>query len=145
MKMEGCGYEQSTTAMELELTLHQNLTEKYNNELTDDDEGYKGKGKGGKGYVRKVCNSEEDLKEQYLSKIKSEKKYLRFQQLDNETQLMICKIDVFSGFGNGNGFFVKLLEMFEEKSMELEEMKELEDEYVYVIDKLKEHAASYNR
>ena len=74
----------SLSAMELELKLHQSLIEKYKNELTDDDEGYKGKGKGGKGYVQKVYNSE-DLKEQYLSKIKSEKKYLRFQQLDNET------------------------------------------------------------
>ena len=137
VKMEGC-YEQSTTAMELELELHQNLVEKHKNELTDDDEGYKGKRKGGKGYVRKVCNSEEDLKEQYLSKIKSEKKYLRFLQLDNETQLMICKMDIFSGFGNGNGFFVKLLQMFEGKSMKLEEKKELEGEYVKAIDDLKE-------
>ena len=65
----------------------------------------------------------EDLKEQYLNKIKNEKKYLRFQQLDIETQLMICKIDGFSGFGNDNGFFDKLLEMFEGKSMELMEVK----------------------
>ena len=137
VKMEGC-YEQSTTAMELELKLHQNLVEKYKNELTDDDEGYKVKGKDGKGYVRKVCHSEEDLKEQYLSKIKSEEKYLRFQQLDNETQLMICKMNIFSGFGNGNGFFVKLLQMFEGKSMKLEEKKELEGEYVSVVDELVE-------
>ena len=73
VKMEGC-YEQLTTAMELELELHQNLVEKYKNELTDDAEGYKGKGKDGKGYMRKACNSEGDLKEQYLSKIKSEEK-----------------------------------------------------------------------
>ena len=36
---------------------------------------------------------------------------------------MICKINVFSGFGNDNGFFDKLLEMFEGKSMELMEVK----------------------
>ena len=129
VKMEG-SCEQQITAMELELKLHQNLLEKHKNEVTDDDdEGYKGKGKGGKGYVQKVCNSEEDLKEQYLSKIKNDKKYSRFQQLDNETQLMISKIDVFRGFGSGNGFFYKLLELFEGKSMELMEIKKLQGEY----------------
>ena len=136
VKMES-SCEQQITAMELELKLHQNLIEKYKNELTD-DEGYVGKGKGGKGYVQKVCNSEEDLKEQYLSKIKNDKKYSRFQQLDNETQLMISKIDVFRGFGSGNGFFDELLELFEGKSMELMEMKELESKYVKAIDELQE-------
>ena len=136
VKIEQSG-EQQITAMELELKLHQNLIEKYKNELTD-DEGYEGKGKGGKGYVQKVCNSEEDLKEQYLSKIKNDKKYSRFQQLDNETQLMISKIDVFRGLGSGNGFFDELLELFEGKSMELMEMKELESKYVKAIDELQE-------
>ena len=114
VKMEGC-YKQRITPMELELKLYQKLIEKYRNEQTDDDdddEGFKGKGKGGKGYIRKVCSTEEDLKEQYLSKIKSEKKRLRFQQLDHQTQLMISKIDACSGFRNGNDFFEKLLEMF---------------------------------
>ena len=143
-KLEG-SYEQQITAMKLELKLHQNLMEKCKNELTDDDEGYEGKGKGGKGYVQKVCNSEEDLKEHYLSKIKSEKKYLRFQQLDNETQLMISKIDVFRGFGGGNVFFDKLLELFEGKSMELLEMKELEDKYVKVINELMEQLKEKNQ
>ena len=136
VKIEQSG-EKQITAMELELKLHQNLIEKYKNELTD-DEGYEGKGKGGKGYVQKVCNSEKDLKEKYLSKIKNAKKYSRFQLLDNETQLMISKIDVFRGFGSGNGFFDELLELFEGKSMELMEMKELESKYVKAIDELQE-------
>ena len=139
VKMEG-SCEQQIIAMELELKLHQNLIEKYKNELTDNDKGYEGKGKGGKGYVQKVCNSEEDLKEQYLSKIESEKKYLRFQQLSNETQLMINKIDVFKGFGGGNGFFDKLLELFEGKNMEL-----IESEYVKVINQLMEQLEEKNQ
>ena len=143
VKMES-SCEQQITAMELELKLHQNLIEKHKKELTDDDESYEGKGKGGKGYVQKVCNSEEDLKEQYLSNIKSEKKYLRFQQLDNEIQLMICKINVFRGFGSGNGFFDKLLELFEWKSMELMEIKKLEGEYVEVINQLMEQLEEKN-
>ena len=49
------------------------------------------------------------LKELYLSKIKSEKKHLRFQQLDDVTQLMICKIDALRGSGNDHEFYDKLL------------------------------------
>ena len=128
-KMEGFN-EQKITAMELKLKLHQSCVEKYKNGLMEDNEGYEGKGKGGKSYVQKMCNSEEVLKEQHLSKIK---KYLRFQRLDNETQLMISKIDVFRGYGGGNGFFDKLLEFFEGKSMELMEMKEQECAYAKVI------------
>ena len=141
VKMEG-SYKQRITAMELELKLYQNLTEKYRNEQTDDDddEGFTGKGKGGKGYIQKVCNLEEDLKEQYLSKIKSEKKRLRFQQLDHQTQLMISKIDACRGFSNGNDFFEKLLEMFEGKSMEVEDLKqnvkEMEGEHSNILNEL---------
>ena len=142
VKMESC-YKQQITPMELELKLYQNLIEKYRNEQTDDDdddEGFKGKGKGGKGYIRKVCRSEEDLKEQYLSKIKSEKKRLRFQQLDHQTQLMISKIDACRGFRNGDDFFEKLLEMFEGKSMEVEDLKqnvkEKEEEHANVLNEL---------
>ena len=132
-KMEGF-YKQQITAMELELKLHQSCVKKYKNGLIDDDdEGFEGKGKGGKRYIRKMCNPEKGLKEQYMAKIKSEKKYLRFQQLDNKTQLMVSKIDVFRGYGGGNGFFDELLELFEGKSMELMEMKEEECEYVKVI------------
>ena len=141
VKMEGC-YKQQITPMELELKLYQKLIEKYRNEQTDDDddEGFKGKGKGGKGYIRKVCSTEEDLKEQYLSKIKSEKKRLKFQQLDHETQLMISKIDVFRGFGSGNDFFNKLFEVFKGKSMEVEDLrnkaKEIEGDHVNVLNEL---------
>ena len=45
-----------------------------------------------------------NLKEQYLSKIKTKKKRLRFQQLDNETQLMICKIDDLRETGSDKNF-----------------------------------------
>ena len=143
VKMEGC-YKQQITPMELELKLYQKLIEKYRNEQTDDDddddEGFKGKGKGGKGYIRKVCSTEEDLKEQYLSKIKSEKKRLRFQQLDHQTQLMISKIDACRGFRNGDDFFEKLLEMFEGKSMEVEDLKqnvkEMEGEHSNILNEL---------
>ena len=140
MKMEGC-YKQQITPMELELKLYQNLTEKYRNEQTDDDdEGFTGKGKGGKGYIQKVCNSEEDLKEQYLRKIKSAKKRLKFQQMDHETQLMISKIDVFRRFGSGNDFFNKLFELFEGKGIEVEDLKnkakEIEGDHVNVLNEL---------
>ena len=144
VKMEGC-YKQQITPMELELKLYQKLIEKYRNEQTDDDdddddEGFKGKGKGGKGYIRKVCSTEEDLKEQYLSKIKSEKKRLRFQQLDHQTQLMISKIDAYRGFRNGNDFFEKLFKMFEGKSMEVKDLKqnvnEMEGEYSNAFNEL---------
>ena len=132
-KMEGF-YKQQITAMELELKLHQSCVKKYKNGLiADDGNAFEGKGKGGKRYIRKMCNPEKGLKEQYLSKIKSEKKCLKFQQLDNETQLMISKIDVFRGFSTDNDFFDELLELFEGKSMELMEMKEQECEYVKVI------------
>lgn len=96
--------------------------------------------------MEKTYDLEEEqlmLKEQYLSKIKSEKKYLRFQQLDDETQLMICKIDALRESGIGDNFFGELLGMFERKSMGLEklkktveEMKELEEDYVMTINEL---------
>lgn len=138
VKMED-SYQQQITTMELEPKLHPDFIKKYKNELTDDDKGFKGQGMGGKRYVRKVSNLE-DLKEQYMSKIKSEKKHLSFQQLDDETRLMIRKIGVFMRFRNGNGFFTKLLEIFERKSIELEEKKELEGKYIKVVDELmKQH------
>ena len=87
-----------------------------------------------------MCSTEEDLKEQYLSKIKSEKKWLRFQQLDHQTQLMISKIDAYRGFRNGNDFFEKLFKMFEGKSMEVEDLKqnvnEMEGEYSNAFNEL---------
>ena len=144
-------YKQQIRDLEFELELQYKLIEKNNeikNKLIDDndDDELVGKGKGGKGYVEKMCNLEEEqlmLREQYLSKIKSEKKYLRFQQLDDETQLMICKIDALRESGIGNNFFGELLGMFERKSMELEklkktveEMKELEEDYAMTINKL---------
>ena len=56
---------------------------------------------------------------------------------------MICKIDGLRGSGNDDYFIDKLLETFEEKSMQLqrlketvEEMKQLEGEYVKTIDEL---------
>ena len=108
------------------------------------------KGKGGKGYVEKTFDLKDEevaFKEQYLSTIKSEKKYLRFQQLDDETQLMICKIDALRRSGYNSDFFDALLKMFEGKSMKLqklmktvEEMKESEAEYTQWINKLmKQH------
>ena len=147
LKMEE-SYKQQIRDLEFELELQYKLIEKNNdikNKLMDDDE-LEGKGKGGKGYVKKMCDLEEEqlmLKEQYLSKVKSEKKYLRFQQLDDETQLMICKIDALRESGIGNNFFGELLGMFERKSMQLEklkktveEMKELEEDYAMTINEL---------
>ena len=147
LKMEEC-YKQQIHDLEFELELQYKLIEK-NYDIKSklmgdgDDNELEGKGKGGKGYVKKMCNLEEEqliLKEQYLSKIKSEKKYLRFQQLDDETQLMICKIDALRESAIGNNFLDELLRMFERKSMELEklkktveEMKELEEEYAKTI------------
>ena len=56
---------------------------------------------------------------------------------------MICKIDGLRGSGNDDYFIDKLLETFEERSMQLqrlketmEEMKQLEGEYVKTIDEL---------
>ena len=56
---------------------------------------------------------------------------------------MICKIDGLRRSGNNDYFIVKLLETFEEKSMQLqrlketvEEMKQLEGEYAKTIDEL---------
>ena len=132
VKMED-SYKQQIT--ELEPKLHHDLIEKNKNELTDDDKSFKGKEMGEKRYVQKVSNFE-DLTEQLMNKIKNEKKHLTFQHLDDETRLMICKIGVFTRFRNGNGFFTKLLEMFERKSIELEERKELEGKYVKVLDEL---------
>ena len=91
------------------------------NELTNDEENfYEGKGKSGKEYVKKEYDlKQHTLKEQYLRKIRSdEKRYFRFLQLDDKTQLMICKIDGLRGSGNDDHFSDKLLETFEEKSMQ---------------------------
>ena len=105
-----------------------------------------GKGKGGKRYVKKTCHSEEEqqqlkLKEQYLSKIKNKKKYLRFQQLDDETQLVICKIDALRESGGDKSFYDKLLRILEGRSLKVtklkktvEKMKELEDNNARTID-----------
>ena len=142
---------QQSSDVEFELKLRHELIKKvYNDELMDDEDDYeeqdeeefkyKGKGKGGKGFVKKTCHLEEEeqqvkLKEQYLGKIKSEKKYLRFQQLDDLTQLMICKIDALRESGSDYNFYDKLLKLLEWKSMKLEdlkqtikEMKEIEDD-----------------
>ena len=143
---ESCKQQNSDVESELELQ-HKLTEEKHhdiNNELIN-DETYKGKGKGGKGYVKKLCNSKEpvDLKQQYLSKIKSEKKYLRFLQLDEDTKLMICKIDGLRGLGIDNNLCNVLLEMFEGKCVELErlkktveEMKELEYDHAKDMEEL---------
>ena len=118
-------------------------------DIDDDDEEEEyaiGKGKGGKRYMKKMCHLEEQqqqlkLKEQYLSKIKNKKKYLRFQQLDDETQLMICKIDALRESGGDKSFFDKLLRMLEGRSLKVtklkkvvEKMKELEDNNERTID-----------
>ena len=112
----------------------------------DDDYGYKGKRKGGKRFVKKTCHLEEEerqlkLREKYLNKIKTKKKRLRFQQLDDETQLMICKIDALRETGSDKNFFKKLLKMFEGKSLKVqrleetvEKMKEVDDNNAKTID-----------
>ena len=48
------------------------------------------------------------------------KRYLRFLQLNDKTQLMICKVDGLRGSGNNDYFIDKLLQTFEEKSMQLQ-------------------------
>ena len=149
MNMEEC-YKTQIDALESELKHQQKLNEEQSyakNELIDEEEEFEGKGKGGKSYIKKICNLEEEranLIDNYLSNIKSEKKYLRFKQLDEETQLMInCKINVFRGFGYHTEFFDKLLEMFEWNSTQLvklkktvDEMKQLKDDYSKTIDEL---------
>ena len=141
-------YKQQIRDLEYELELQYKLMENYDikNKRMDDEDELEGKGKGGKGYVKKMCSLEEEqliLKDQYLSKIKSENKYLRFHQMDEETQLMICKIDALRESGMGNNFYDELLRMFEEKSMELvklkttvKKMKELEGDFEKSIDEL---------
>ena len=141
-------YKQQIHDLEYELELQHKLMENYDikNKQMDDDDELEGKGKGGKGYVKKMCSLEEEqliLKEQYLSKIKSEKKYIRFHLMDEETQLMICKIDALRDSGIGNDFYDELFRMFEEKSTELvklkttvKKMKELEDDFEKTIDEL---------
>ena len=144
-------YKQQIAALELALKNQQNLIDKYyyiKNELTNDEENFfEGKGKGGKGYVKKGCDLQQfALKEQYLNKIRNdEKRRFRFLELDHKAQIIICKIDALRGPGSDNYFIDKLLEVFEEKSMQLqrqkkavEEMKEQEDEYVNTIDELME-------
>ena len=82
-KMEE-SYKQQIAALQLKLTSQQNLIDKYyyiKNELINDEENFfEGKGKGGKGYVKKHYDSKGlALKEQYLSKIKrDEKRRFRF-------------------------------------------------------------------
>ena len=139
-------YKQQIRDLEYELELQYKLMENYDKNKQMDDDQLEGKGKGGKGYVKKMCSLEEEqliLKDQYLSKIKSENKYLRFHQMDEETQLMICKIDALRESGMGNNFYDELLRMFEEKSMELvklkttvKKMKELEGDFEKTIDEL---------
>ena len=127
----------------------QNCIDKYyfiKNELINDEENFlEGKGKGGKGYVRKGCDLKQlALKQQYLSNIRSDdKRYFRFLQLDHNTQYMICKIDALRGSGCDDIFIDELLENIEGMSIQLErlketvkEMEELKDEYAKTIDKL---------
>ena len=64
--------------LELELQHQRNVIDKYyriKNELSNNEENFfDGKGKDGKGYVKKDCNSKQlAIKERYLNKIKSEK------------------------------------------------------------------------
>ena len=142
-------YKQQIAALELELINKQNRIDKYyfiKNELANDEENfYEGKGKGGKGYMRKGYDSKQHaLKEQYLRKIRNdEKRHFRFLQLDYKTQLMISRIDALRGSVNDDQFIDKLLETFEEKCMLLqslkgtvENMKQVEGEYVKTIDEL---------
>ena len=152
------------------------------NELTDDDEEecFKGKGKGGKRLIKKTCHLEKHvndlihdddyeeclkgkrkgwrrfvkrkshskekeqdlkLKEQYLSKLETKMNNLRFQELDEETQIMICKIDSLRVSGKDDSSIDTLLRMVEAKSLELqrykktvEKMKEAEADYTKTID-----------
>ena len=139
-------YKQQIAALELELIHKQNCIDKYyfiKNELTNDEENFlEGKGKGGKGYVRKGCDLKQlALKQQYLSNIRSDdKRYFRFLQLDHNTQYMICKIDALRGSGCDDIFIDELLENIEWMSIQLErlketvkEMEELKDEYAKLL------------
>ena len=120
-------YKQQIAALELALKNQQDLIDKYyyiKNELTNDEQNFfEGKGKGGKGYVKKGCDLQQfALKEQYLNKIRNdEKRRFRFLQLDHKAQIMICKIDTLRGPGSDNDFIDKLLEVFEETTAETEE------------------------
>lgn len=153
-------YEQQSSGLDFQLKLQHELIEKrvyvseaisfddYDDDDDDDEEEeyIMGKGKGGKRFVKKTCHLEEEqrqlkLKEQYLSKIKNKKRYLRFQRLDDETQLMICKIDALRESGGDKSFFDKLLRMLEGRSLKVEKlkktvekMKELEDNNAKTID-----------
>ena len=144
MKIEE-SYKQQIAALELELQHQRNVIDKYyhiKNELTTNEENFlEGKGKGGKGYIKKGCNLKQPaIKEQYLSKIQSEKGCLKFIQLDHQAQL---KIDTLREFVSDDNFVNKLMETFEEKSIQLQSLKEtvdeakaLESEYVKTIDEL---------
>ena len=131
-------YKQQIASLELKFTQQQNRINKYYyaNELTDDEENvFEGRGKG---YVKQACDLQPlALKKQYLDKIKCEKRRFRFLQLDDKTQLMICKINTLRGPTSDNNFIDELLENFERNSFQLqrlnktiEEMKEQEDAYV---------------
>ena len=124
------------------------LEEEHVNKLIDDDgygECFKEKGKSWKRFLKRTSHSKEKeqdfgLKEQYLNKIKTSKNYLGFQELDEETQLMICKIDSLRGSGKDDSIDT-LLRMVEAKSLELqryqktvEKMKEVEADYTKTID-----------
>ena len=144
MKMEE-SYKQQIASLESKLIQQQNRIDKYYyaNELTDDEENvFEGRGKG---YVKQACDLKPlALKKQYLGKIKCEKRRFRFLQLDDKTQLMLCKIDALRGPRSDNNFIDELLETFERNSMLLlrlnktiEEIKEQEDVYVKTHDELK--------
>ena len=138
-------YKQQIASLESKLIQQQNRIDKYYyaNELTDNEENvFEGKGKG---YVKQAYDLKPlALKQQYLSKIKCEKRCFRFLQLDDKTQLIICKINALKGPRSDNTFIDDLLETFERNSFQLlrlnktiGEMKELEDEYIKTCDEFK--------
>ena len=143
-------YKQQIASMEFQLRIQEILIEKQNfikNEKLNDEENIcEGKEKGGKGYIKKISNVEKEklhLKQQYMSKLACEKKIVRSQQFDDETQYMICKIDALRGHGRDNSFINKIVETFEGKIVQLDklkktirDMKQLENEYEAVIDEL---------
>ena len=96
--------------------------------------------------MKKACDLQGlALKEQYLAKIKCGKRCVRFLQLDDKSQLMICKIEGLRESGSNNHFIDEVLETFEEESMQLqkqkktvEEMREHQGDYVNTTDEIVE-------